>query len=316
MHAPEATSEALVRQTRQGREVVLEARDPLRAAGYGLLSLGLGFLGLVVSGYGSFWAAPLGALLAVAPGWVALCSAFNRVSLEVGGGAEAPGAPVSVEVRYGPVPWPFRRRQFIRRVHRAWMDLSVVVPKGRLGKRDADELPVVTPWVVLRSVDGDEVRVRLGAPGARAHPWSYDPVVAVIEQGLGLSGPALPAPGAPPGAEAPQGPPSLGRCPHDGAVLAEGSGPLEQHACPTCRGSFVPAHAMQQVLDRLGLEVDEVRELASQFVGRSVGCPGCGQKMEITRLRGVVIDICFGCGGVWLDAGEDKPFLRLVAGDL
>jgi uncharacterized protein len=33
-------------------------------------------------------------------------------------------------------------------------------------------------------------------------------------------------------------------------------------------------------------------------------CPKCGFELEEILLRGVKIDKCFGCGGLWLDAGE------------
>jgi hypothetical protein len=33
-------------------------------------------------------------------------------------------------------------------------------------------------------------------------------------------------------------------------------------------------------------------------------CPKCGVEIEEITFRGVRIDKCFGCGGVWLDDGE------------
>ena len=33
-------------------------------------------------------------------------------------------------------------------------------------------------------------------------------------------------------------------------------------------------------------------------------CPKCGESLETTVLRDVEIDVCTGCKGVWLDAGE------------
>ncbi len=33
-------------------------------------------------------------------------------------------------------------------------------------------------------------------------------------------------------------------------------------------------------------------------------CPKCGYELEQTSYRGVEIDRCFNCGGVWLDQGE------------
>lgn len=43
-------------------------------------------------------------------------------------------------------------------------------------------------------------------------------------------------------------------------------------------------------------------------------CPKCGMELQEIELRGVKVDKCFGCEGIWLDAGEleilsklDKP---------
>jgi hypothetical protein len=33
-------------------------------------------------------------------------------------------------------------------------------------------------------------------------------------------------------------------------------------------------------------------------------CPKCGLELEEIVLRGVHLDKCFGCNGLWLDAGE------------
>jgi hypothetical protein len=33
-------------------------------------------------------------------------------------------------------------------------------------------------------------------------------------------------------------------------------------------------------------------------------CPKCGMKMNEVRFRGMDVDVCFACGGVFLDKGE------------
>ncbi|NOZ21820.1 MAG: hypothetical protein GXP25_12130 [Planctomycetes bacterium] len=35
-----------------------------------------------------------------------------------------------------------------------------------------------------------------------------------------------------------------------------------------------------------------------------MNCPNCGQELQLDQYEGVTIDICAGCGGVWLDEGE------------
>ncbi|HYG66696.1 MAG TPA: zf-TFIIB domain-containing protein [Anaeromyxobacteraceae bacterium] len=45
-------------------------------------------------------------------------------------------------------------------------------------------------------------------------------------------------------------------------------------------------------------------------------CPKCGMKMQEVHMRGVDVDVCFSCNGVFLDAGElekiEKPESRGV----
>jgi len=38
-------------------------------------------------------------------------------------------------------------------------------------------------------------------------------------------------------------------------------------------------------------------------------CPKCGERLSTRKLRGVQVEECPGCGGIWLDRGE----LELVA---
>ncbi|MCX7894899.1 MAG: zf-TFIIB domain-containing protein [Thermoanaerobaculum sp.] len=51
-------------------------------------------------------------------------------------------------------------------------------------------------------------------------------------------------------------------------------------------------------------------------------CPKCGQRMEVSQLAGVEVEVCPDCGGMFLDAGElDKvleesrrgPFAQALA---
>lgn len=45
-------------------------------------------------------------------------------------------------------------------------------------------------------------------------------------------------------------------------------------------------------------------ERASQKELHWMRCPKDGSKLLETELRGVKVDICSSCGGMWLDAGE------------
>ncbi|BCW93747.1 MAG: hypothetical protein KatS3mg007_1641 [Thermoanaerobaculum sp.] len=70
---------------------------------------------------------------------------------------------------------------------------------------------------------------------------------------------------------------------------------------------------------RRQLEEEERRKLKELHF---MHCPKCGQKMEMTHLQGVEVEVCPGCGGIFLDAGElDKvleenrrgPFAQALA---
>jgi hypothetical protein len=61
----------------------------------------------------------------------------------------------------------------------------------------------------------------------------------------------------------------------------------------------------------LGLEPDLIKELTAHFAGPSLTCPGCARTMSVVRLKGVGVNICQGCGGLWLERGE---LLRLTEG--
>src|SRR5512137_1677338 len=43
-------------------------------------------------------------------------------------------------------------------------------------------------------------------------------------------------------------------------------------------------------------------------------CPGCGQKMQEVTLRGVPVDVCFACNGVFLHRDELMAFQQQLGG--
>lgn len=98
------------------------------------------------------------------------------------------------------------------------------------------------------------------------------------------------------------------RCPasEEGSALAPGFGALHEDVCPRCQGRFLPAPAVERVLvDEHGLSTAVLREMVALFASRErLPCPGCGSKLSPIQVRGVRIDLCTGCGGAWLDAGE------------
>jgi Zn-finger nucleic acid-binding protein len=91
-----------------------------------------------------------------------------------------------------------------------------------------------------------------------------------------------------------------------------GSGLLGEAVCPRCQGRFLPGEVTDRVVvDELGIGRDVLRALTNFSAGRSLRCSGCGAGMRALQLRGVPVDLCLACGGLWLDAGELR---RLSAG--
>jgi len=52
---------------------------------------------------------------------------------------------------------------------------------------------------------------------------------------------------------------------------------------------------------RKTLEAEERQKLRDLH---HMHCPKCGMDLATIRLRGVEVDACGACGGLWLDAGE------------
>jgi hypothetical protein len=52
----------------------------------------------------------------------------------------------------------------------------------------------------------------------------------------------------------------------------------------------------------------EVAELARLKALHWMRCPKCGMEMHEVRMRGVDVDVCFACNGVFLDKGELEQF--------
>jgi Zn-finger nucleic acid-binding protein len=56
--------------------------------------------------------------------------------------------------------------------------------------------------------------------------------------------------------------------------------------------------ALQAKKDKQASELKQLKDL------HWMHCPKCGLDMHEVKLRGVDVDVCFGCNGVFLDQGE------------
>lgn len=81
------------------------------------------------------------------------------------------------------------------------------------------------------------------------------------------------------------------------------------HVCPDCKGTWTGKEQLQEIESKVEPRIFEFRRVPSaQTQMESLKCPQCeGQvmeKVESSRDRKVILDVCPGCGNIWLDAGE------------
>jgi Zn-finger nucleic acid-binding protein len=87
---------------------------------------------------------------------------------------------------------------------------------------------------------------------------------------------------------------------------------IERAICAGCGGVWIAEPAMQELLDRIGVEGDEPLGPLDRCHG-TTGCPVCREPMAMERgygeeAAGIVVDICVE-HGVWFDRDELAPVL-------
>jgi Zn-finger nucleic acid-binding protein len=86
-------------------------------------------------------------------------------------------------------------------------------------------------------------------------------------------------------------------------------GPHLEDECPSCGGTFFEGGIAAAVLqERFGLTPAAV-VAAADASGAGGPCPACARPLRPVLLDEVIGDVCVGCGGVWLDAGERETLL-------
>ncbi len=88
------------------------------------------------------------------------------------------------------------------------------------------------------------------------------------------------------------------------STLSNGAA-LDGQGCTRCGGVLLISTGSERLLhDELALSRSTLLEIAQSFGGHRFSCPACTSKMRPLVLRGVDVDLCFHCGGLWLDDGE------------
>ena len=100
------------------------------------------------------------------------------------------------------------------------------------------------------------------------------------------------------------------KCPRDGGAVVRPPGPLQRvERCLDCGGVFIGAGTLRGMIAGRADELGPGRLLSRLAEAGSQGndaatCPADGKAMTRFGFRGVDIDVCGHCLGVWLDPGE------------
>gem|GEM_PF-2962778 len=94
------------------------------------------------------------------------------------------------------------------------------------------------------------------------------------------------------------------KCPHHNVTLAMlHHKNVVIHRCGDCKGIWISGQTVRAVLG--SLEVGSNQQGAGMLC-----CPDDRQPLVVVRKKGVTIDVCLGCGGVWLDHGELERLIQ------
>jgi hypothetical protein len=103
----------------------------------------------------------------------------------------------------------------------------------------------------------------------------------------------------------------VSNCPHDSTALNAPTGALNASICAQCGGHFLAgADAHRFVSERVGLDPAMIPTLASEGGESGLACSGCSSPLTRMTLKGVEVDWCRQCGGLWLDASEAERLSR------
>lgn len=77
--------------------------------------------------------------------------------------------------------------------------------------------------------------------------------------------------------------------------------------CPSCEGIFLPGDFFREIRARAALQTHRQIDLLTENIkqqSRQLNCPNDASPMMSFMFKGVEVDVCSKCYGVWLDRGE------------
>jgi len=77
---------------------------------------------------------------------------------------------------------------------------------------------------------------------------------------------------------------------------------IEIDACPACKGIWFDEDELNKITSS-DISIEGLI-YTGKSLGRNIPCPQCTKLMKYVNVKGVTVDICQDCLGIWLDAGE------------
>ena len=106
-------------------------------------------------------------------------------------------------------------------------------------------------------------------------------------------------------------------CPRCAVAMAERTeAGIRAHRCPVCEGMWIPGNdlpaAIRLEAAEQGVQLAAVALLEGPAVPTDRTCPGCATVLERLAMRGVEVERCPACRGVFLDYGEGALITKRV----
>lgn len=93
-------------------------------------------------------------------------------------------------------------------------------------------------------------------------------------------------------------------CPRDRTPLAAKSvKDVTLDECSKCHGIFLDKNELKKLTGDADLN-KYLRDMVGYDVDSKLLCPSCGGLMDAEHVRGVEVEVCLTCFGLWLDQGE------------
>lgn len=93
-------------------------------------------------------------------------------------------------------------------------------------------------------------------------------------------------------------------CPrHRATLVAKPMKDVTVDECPKCHGIFLDKNELKKLSGDADLN-KHLRDMVGYDVDSQLICPACGGLMDAEHVRGVEVEVCLSCFGLWLDHGE------------